>query len=175
MAEQNEQERLAEQQAKFNAEALKSEAILTSLSGLLGASFANLDRSSKKVRDLNTELGQGVDITRKLNAEILASGVRIEELEFQRQVNLAKFATARSQADKLAILDANRQIAAQLTVENQIRSQLKLLEDHLEKEKAITEEKKRQNKFGMEGNYQMGRGEWQNGSSASHARRRQRR
>ena len=145
MAEQNEQERLAEQQAKFNAEALKSEAILTSLSGLLGASFANLDRSSKKVRDLNTELGQGVDITRKLNAEILASGVRIEELEFQRQVNLAKYATARSQADKLAILDANRQIAAQLTVENQIRSQLKLLEDHLEKEKAITEEKKKQN------------------------------
>jgi hypothetical protein len=42
-------------------------------------------------------------------------------------------------------------------------------------EEDVKEKRKRENKFGMEGNYQMGRGEWQNGSLASHARRRQRR
>jgi hypothetical protein len=53
---------------------------------------------------------------------------------------------------------------------NKYTTPVTLLEEDVKRKK-----RKKKTEFGMEGNYQMGRGEWQNGSLASHARRRQRR
>jgi hypothetical protein len=137
--DKNAQERLAEQQAAFNKEALKTEELLGNLSSLLRDGVEDaLKNSAKKVRDLNTSLGQGVDITKKLNTEILNSGKRIEELEFQRQLNLATLTKAQA-------IEANRKLDAELKIENKLNSQLQLLQQHLDKEEALTEEKKKQN------------------------------
>ena len=137
-------ERLAEAQRKFNEEALKTDRILSSLSTLLENEAKSLDTSAKNARKLNTALGQGKNITTQLNNEILKSGQKIEELEFQRSKNLAKLAKARKKEDIDALLDANRKINAQLKVEDAIRGQLALLEQYLENEKKISEEKKKQ-------------------------------
>jgi hypothetical protein len=162
--QQTSNERLAEQQAAFNKEALKSKEILDGLKSLSqgmidelkkGGQYSkdladqlkgipsDVTKAAKNARDLNTALGQGQDITKELNKEILSSGKRIEELEFQRQVNLNKLAKARKDADIEALLRANRAIDAQLKGENLVRKQLELLEQHIEKEKDIAEEKKK--------------------------------
>lgn len=138
------QQQLAEAQRRFNEEALRSDAIIESLENRLGDAFKELVKNAQKTRDLNTELGQGVNITGKLNKEILESGKRVEELEFQRVKNLTKITKARG-AELDALLESNRQIDAQLKSENLIRAQLSLLEEYVKNEKAITEENKKQN------------------------------
>ena len=130
-------QRLVEQQKKFNEEALKTEGILSSLSAILQNNTQKLEKSTKKARDLNTSLGQGKNITAELNKEILESGKRIEELEFQRSKNLVTLS-------KKAALEANRRIDAELKVENLIRGQLELLDQHVKNEEKITAEKKKQ-------------------------------
>jgi hypothetical protein len=141
--DKNAQERLAEQQAAFNKEALKTEELLGNLSSLLRDGVeASIKKSSKNIRDLNTSLGQGVDITKKLNTEILNSGKRIEELEFQRNLNLATLT-------KEEAIRANRKLDAELKIENQLNSQLQKLQQHLETEEKITEENKKQNSLGQ--------------------------
>jgi hypothetical protein len=134
-------ERLAEQQKKFNDEALKTESILQSWSSLLQGNTKNLEKSTGKARDLNTSLGQGKNITKDLNKEILESGKRIEKLDFKRQLNLATLS-------KAAAVAANRKINAELKIEELISSQLQLLKEHVDAENKITEEKKKQNNLG---------------------------
>lgn len=167
--EKNASERSAEQQAAFNKEALKSQETLDDLSNLAkrlvdelkeGATTSqdlakklkgiptDVAKSAKTARELNTALGQGENITKKLNTEILESGRRIEELEYQRQVNLSKLTKAKKKEDIEAILQANRAIDTQLKGENLVRKQLQLLEDYVENEKAITDELKKQNNLG---------------------------
>jgi len=137
-------ERLAEAQKRFNEEALKGERILESLSKILGDEVKNLKDSAENARKLNTALGQGKDINKQLNSEILKSGQKIEELEFQRSKNLAKLAKARKKEDIDALLDANRKIDTQLKIENLIRGQLELLEQHVAEEKKISEQRKKE-------------------------------
>jgi hypothetical protein len=138
-------QRLVEQQKKFNDESLKTEGILSSLSSILENEAKHLETSAKKVRSLNTALAQGTNITKQLNDEILKSGQRVEELEFQRSKNLALLAKARKKEDIEALVDANRKIDAQLKIENSIRGQLELLDQYVKDEERITAEKKKQN------------------------------
>jgi biotin operon repressor len=141
-------QRLVEQQKKFNEEALKTEGILSSLAAILKDEAKYLETSSKKARALNTAIGQGKNITKELNAEILKSGQRIEELEFQRSKNLALMAKARKKEDIEALVNANRKIDAQLKIENSIRGQLELLDQHIKNEEKLSEEKRKQNNLG---------------------------
>jgi hypothetical protein len=138
-------QRLVEQQKKFNEESLKTEGILSSLSAILENELSDLRKSAKATRDLNTELGQGVNITKKLNKEILESGKKMEELEFQRSKNLALLAKARKKEDKDKLIDANLEIDARLKILNSIRGQLELLDQYVKNEEKITAEKKKQN------------------------------
>lgn len=138
-------QRLVEQQKKFNDESLKTEGILSSLSAILENEAKHLETSAKKARSLNTALAQGKNITKQLNDEILKSGQRVEELEFQRSKNLALLAKARKKEDIEALVDANRKIGAQLKIENSIRGQLELLDQYVKDEERITAEKKKQN------------------------------
>ena len=138
-------QRLVEQQKKFNDESLKTEGILSSLSAILENEAKHLETSAKKARSLNTALAQGKNITKQLNDEILKSGQRVEELEFQRSKNLALLAKARKKEDIEALVSANRKIDAQLKIENSIRGQLELLDQYVKDEERITAEKKKQN------------------------------
>ena len=141
-------QRLVEQQKKFNEEALKTEGILSSLVDILEDEIKHLQTSTAKARALNTAIGQGKNITKELNAEILKSGQRIEELEFQRSKNLALMAKARKKEDIEALVNANRKIDAQLKIENSIRGQLELLDQHIKNEEKLSEEKRKQNNLG---------------------------
>ena len=138
-------QRLVEQQKKFNDESLKTEGILSSLSAILENEAKNLETSAKKARSLNTALSQGKNITKQLNDEILKSGQKVEELEFQRSKNLALLAKARKREDIESLVSANRKIDAQLKIENLIRGQLELLDQYAKDEERITAEKKKQN------------------------------
>jgi hypothetical protein len=141
-------QRLVEQQKKFNEESLKTEGILSSLSAILENELSDLRKSAKATRDLNTELGQGVNITKKLNKEILESGKKMEELEFQRSKNLALLAKARKKEDKDKLIDANLEIDARLKILNSIRGQLELLDQYIKNEEKLSEEKRKQNDLG---------------------------
>jgi len=162
-------ERLAAQQQAFNTEAMKSASILDELKkqsqklmdGLkAGVPYAqdlaskltgvplDVTKAAENVKDLNTSLGQGTDITTKLKNEILESGIRVEKLEFQRQINLNKLSKTKKEDEIEALMRANRAIDFQLKSEGLVRNQLGLLQEFVDKEKEITEEKKKQNDLG---------------------------
>ena len=138
--------RLADQQAKFNAEINKTEDLLDSVKDFIGNDIAkSLEESLKKTRALNTEFATGVDISTKLSNAQRKASIELEELEFKRNRNLVQLSKARKKEDIDNLLNANRKLDAQIKINQSIDSQIKSLQSAIDNEIIISKEKQKQN------------------------------
>ena len=138
--------RLAEQQAKFNAEINRTEDLLESIQNIIGKGLTDgLKDSLKGVRALNTQFAEGADISKQLKTAQKKAAIELEELEFNRNRNLVSIAKTQDAALAKQLLGENRIIDAQIKINQAIDSQVRSLQSATEEEKKITEEKKKQN------------------------------
>jgi hypothetical protein len=138
--------RLADQQAKFNAEINKTQDLLESIELIIGEDLTkSLGKSLEKTRALNTQFATGVDISKQLKETQKKAAIELEELEFKRNRNLTQLAKTRKKEDIDRLLDENRILDAQIKINQALDSQVRSIQSALDEEKRITEEKKKQN------------------------------
>jgi hypothetical protein len=136
--------RLAEQQAKFNAEMNKTQDLLESIDNIISDNLTkSLEDSLKATRALNTDFSSGIDITKRLSEAQKKSTREIEELEFQRNRNLAKQASTRKGEKLDELLAEKRILDAQLKIINNNDNNLRSLQNAIEVEKQIVKEKEK--------------------------------
>jgi hypothetical protein len=125
-------QKLAEQQAKFNAELIKTESLLSGIEDSLDKKIiGELKKSISSANKLNVEFGAGVDISKKLANEQLQLSAKIETLQ-----------RARNKTRKTSDIES---LTYQIKIYEKLQSQLYKTEEVLDEEKKITAEKKKQN------------------------------
>ena len=136
--------RLAEQQAKFNAELEKSKDLLDKIEEVDTEIAAQLKKQLTSANELNIKHGIGKDILSKASNLQEKAEVKINILQQDRDRLLKKYAKAKSDSAKQEIEDQLLLTTAQLKFQQSLEANLRFLHQAAEEEKKITTEKKKQ-------------------------------
>ena len=136
--------RLAEQQAKFNAELEKSQDLLEKIEKIDSGIATQLKKQLTSANELNIKHGIGKDILSKASSLQEKAEVKINILQQDRDRLLKKYAKAKSEAAKEEIENQLLSTTAQLKFQQSLEESLRSLHRAAEEEKKITAEKRKQ-------------------------------